>query len=159
MSIFCLGITKERKRCKRYVPNRDYCHHHTKQNLTSKDWVEYWSILNDKEIVVLSTLQYSEEYLWKHKNSRFFAHYIYKDYKTCLTKELSPIHIDILIDLINEFIGINYIWIAIGELDRFPIIDFVGMDCKHKLKKASIYCAKIGKVYERSHFESQRIII
>nr|QBK92832.1 MAG: hypothetical protein LCPAC401_04700 [Pithovirus LCPAC401] len=62
--------------------------------------------------------------------------------------------------MINEFIGMNYIWIVIGIRDKLLTIDVVGMDCKHKLKKpSSIYCVKIGKVYERSNLESQRIII
>nr|QBK93293.1 MAG: Zn-finger protein [Pithovirus LCPAC403] len=162
MDTYCCGITKERKRCKRYVPIKDLCHQHTNQNLTRKDWVEYWSILNDKEIVVLPTLQYSEEYIEKYiekyEESSCFPHSLYKGYKTYLTKELSLMKIDVLIDLINEFIGIDHIWIAIGELDKFPTIDVVGLNCKHKLKKASIYCVKIGKVYRRSNLESQRLI-
>ncbi len=50
------------------------------------------------------------------------------------------------------------IWIAIGQYYGSLTIDVVGVNCEHMMKEASIYCLKIGKVYERSNLESQKVI-
>nr|QBK93294.1 MAG: Zn-finger protein [Pithovirus LCPAC403] len=158
MSAFCFGITEERKRCMRYGSNEGLCHQHTNQNLTIEDWVDYWSIINHDEVIVLPELQYDKYISEKYKESLSYPHYLYKGHSTYLTRELSPIKINVLNDLINKFIGIDYVWIAINEVHWIPTVDVVGMDCKHELKNASIYCVKIGKVYKRCHLESQKII-
>nr|QBK92831.1 MAG: Zn-finger protein [Pithovirus LCPAC401] len=122
--------------------------------------VRYWSIFNDKEIVISPTIQHAEIYLEKHENSNVFPQTWCKKYETYLEKEVSLTKMDVLIDLINEFIGIDYIWIAIGKLFQFGslAIHVVGTDCKTELGDASMYCVKIGKVYKRSNLESQKII-
>ncbi len=189
MIIYCYGITKKKKRCKRYGPNNGYCHQHINQDLTGRptcfalntrgircmmsdysdnkcrlhntwrlDLASYWSIINDNEVIISNTLQRAEEYFEKHERSNVSSHHFCKGHGTYLYRRYSPIKIDVLIDLINEFIGMNYIWIAIGQRYKLSDIDVVGMDCKHTLEKASIYCVKIGKVYERSNLESQLII-
>ncbi len=182
MKTQCLGITKKKKRCKRYASNNGYCHQHTDQDLSDKclsldirgvrcmipkhfdnkcslhmwnpNWKEHLLAINHKE-VLLTTLGNMEVYFNKHRESKIFPRHCYNTY---LTKEVSLTRIDVLIDLINEFIGIDYIWIVIGQRYGSLSIDIVGVDCEHNMKKASIYYVKIDKVYERSNLESRRII-
>ncbi len=151
----CVALNSRGIRCVMSDYLNDKCRLHNTWRL---DLTVYWSIVNDKEIVTLSALQHAEDYCEKHEKRHCFFHHQHKGHEAYLTKEVSLTKVDVLINLINEFIGRNYIWIAIGKRYKLLSIDVVGVDCKHKLEEASIYCVKIGKVYERSHLESQRII-
>nr|QBK93295.1 MAG: Zn-finger protein [Pithovirus LCPAC403] len=124
-----------------------------------RDRTTHWSIIYGNTLIVLTTFQHVDEYCYEHINSRIVIHSCYKEnHGAHLTKKVSPVKIDVLIDLINEFIGIGYIWIVIGQRYGSLAIDVVGVDCKHVMKEASIYYVKINKVYERCHLESQWII-
>ena len=142
----CHGVTSEGEGCWKLGSNYGYCHQHIDQchagrsrcmaintkgdkcvlpedyenkchiHLWRSDWATYWSIINDKEIVMSPTLQHYREYTDKHIGSTFRPFALYKkNYHTYLTKDISLTKIDVLIDLINEFIGRDYLWIAMGK--------------------------------------------
>ncbi len=182
----CYGITLKEEKCEKYGSYNGYCHKHTNQDLTTRptcvalntrgvrcmlpdhandkcrlhllgvDWTKHWSIFNDETIVVLSTLWQAEDYFERHEVSSIHPHPWFKSQKIYLTKEVSSMKIDVLIDLINEFAGKDYIWISIDNHAIFSYICIIQVDCDFKCPKNSIYCLKIGKIYEMCHLENQK---
>lgn len=118
-----------------------------------------WVIKNNKTIVVFNRFQKMEDYLQRSKHN-FIIHrqFFYEQSHDHLTKEVSPTKIDVLINLINKFIGTNYVWIAVGLHLRMRTVEIVKVNCKHDLKNASIYCLEIAEIYNICDLSSQIVI-
>ena len=59
-----------------------------------------------------------------------------------------------MIDLINEFMGKDYICFSLGSICSPPIIT-----CKHMLNDNSIYCVKFDKIHKICNIENQKITL